>query len=34
MCMRIRLNKDKVIVGQGSGCSVPRGDMYICIYQP
>ena len=25
--MRIRLNKDKVIVGQGSGCSVPRGDV-------
>ena len=27
MCMRIRLNNDKVIVGQGSGCSVPRGDV-------
>jgi len=25
--MRIRLNNDKVIVGQGSGCSVPRGDV-------
>jgi len=27
MCMRIRLNNDKVIVGQGSGCSVPRRDV-------
>jgi len=27
MCMRIRLNNDKVTVGQGSGCSVPRGDV-------
>ena len=27
MCMRIRLNNDKVIVGEGSGCSPPRGDV-------
>jgi len=27
MCMRIRLDNDKAIVSQGSGCSVPRGDM-------
>ena len=27
MCMIIRLNNDKVILGQGSGCSVPRGDV-------
>ena len=40
MCMRIRLNNDKVIVGQGSGCSVPRGDVKenkehydnVCMY--